>query len=201
MKPAPTSMKWSNSIQLRRPVQGVRLLVPGSEQDAELRVRAAEQAAYERGRQDGEKALGEQLLQQRSDMLELQQGVLTALRQAVPQVIQQSQTALIQLALEAARRVVADMPVTPEIVEAVVREAVAQVGDTTEITIQLNPDDLALLHKHQSPLLKGLPETGPLKFLPCQEVTRGGCFIQTRFGLLDARRETKLEQLRESLTA
>jgi len=201
MRPAPPNMKWSDTIKLHHPFRGVRVLVPGPEQDAESRVRAAEQAAYERGRQDGEKALSEQLLQQRADLLELQQGVLNALREAVPQVIQQAETSLIRLALEAARRVVADMPVTPEIVEAVVREAVRQAGDTTEITIQLNPDDLALLHKHQSPLLQGLPETGPLKFLPCQEVTRGGCFIQTRFGLLDARRETKLEQLRESLTA
>ena len=194
-------MKWSNTIQLHRPFQGVRLLVPGAEQDAESRIRAAEQAAYERGRLDGEKALREQLLQQRGELLELQQGILNGLREAVPQVIQQAQTSLIQLALEAARRVVADMPVNTEVVEAVVREAVLQAGDTTDITIQLHPDDLALLHKQQSPLLKGLPETGPLKFLSSQEVTRGGCFVQTRFGVLDARRETKFEQLRESLTA
>jgi len=31
------------------------------------------------------------------------------------------------------------------------------------------------------------------------EVSRGGCLIQTRFGLVDARRETKLEQLQQTL--
>jgi flagellar assembly protein FliH len=86
-------------------------------------------------------------------------------------------------------------------VEAVVREALKQVEDTAEIVIQLHPDDLALLRKHESPLLNGLPETGPLRFAGSPEVTRGGCIVQTRFGMIDARRETKLEQLRKTLNA
>jgi flagellar biosynthesis/type III secretory pathway protein FliH len=45
-----------------------------------------------------------------------------------------------------------------------------------------------------------LPETGPLRFSGAAEVTRGGCIVQTRFGLVDARRETKMEQLRQALT-
>jgi flagellar biosynthesis/type III secretory pathway protein FliH len=32
------------------------------------------------------------------------------------------------------------------------------------------------------------------------EVTRGGCFVQTRFGIIDARRETKMNQLRQTLS-
>jgi flagellar biosynthesis/type III secretory pathway protein FliH len=51
------------------------------------------------------------------------------------------------------------------------------------------------LRKHQSPIANGLPENGPLRLLPPLMTTRGGCIIQTRFGLIDARRETKLEQL------
>jgi flagellar assembly protein FliH len=85
-------------------------------------------------------------------------------------------------------------------VDAVIREALRQVEDTAEIIIQLHPDDLALLRQHNAPLLNGLPETGPLRFAGAPEVTRGGCIVQTRFGLVDARRETKLEQLRQALT-
>jgi flagellar assembly protein FliH len=119
----------------------------------------------------------------------------------VPQVIRETEKALIELALEAARKVVAGLPIESKMVEAVVREAVSQVEDTAEITIQLHPHDLALLRKHQSPILQGLPETGPLRFTHSAEVTRGGCVVHTRFGLLDARRETKIEQLRQSLAA
>ena len=79
------------------------------------------------------------------------------------------------------------------------REALRQAEDTAEIIIQLHPDDLALLRQHNSPVLEGLPETGPLRFIGSAEVTRGGCIVQTRFGLVDARRETKMEQLRTVL--
>ena len=192
-------MKWSETITLAKPLRDVRLTAPPPE--GESRAHAAEQAAYERGRRDAEKDLGEQLLQQRNELLELQQGVMESLRRAVPEVIQQTENALFQIALEAAKKIVAGIPIAPELVEAVVREAVAQTKETAEITIQLHPDDLALLRKHPSPILQGLPEAGPLKFIGASEITRGGCLVQTRFGLLDARRETKLEQLRESLSA
>jgi flagellar assembly protein FliH len=91
------------------------------------------------------------------------------------------------------------MPIDAAVVEATVREALRQAEDTAEIVIQLHPEDLALLRQHQSPLLDGLPEAGPLRFVHSTEVSRGGCIIQTRFGLIDARRETKIEQLRQSL--
>jgi flagellar assembly protein FliH len=194
-------MKWSETITLAEPLRDVRLTVLPRESEQESRVRAAEQAAYERGRRDAEKNLGEQLLQQRGELLELQQGVLESLRNAVPEVIRQTEGALFQIALESAKKIVAGIPIEPGLVEAVVREAVTQTKETAEITIQLHPDDLALLHKHASPILQGLPEAGPLKFIGSSEITRGGCLVQTRFGLLDARRETKIEQLRESISA
>jgi flagellar assembly protein FliH len=193
-------MKSYKTIRLTKPVPDFRLLRTASPGPGGTSAPEPEQAAYERGRRDGEKALSEQLVQQRTELLQLHQGVVESLRAVVPQLTRETEEALIELALQAARRVVAGMPIEAKAIEAVVREAVNQVEDTTEISIQLNPDDLALLRKHQSPILQGLPETGPIRFTHSAEVTRGGCVVHTRFGLLDARRETKIEQLRHSLT-
>jgi flagellar assembly protein FliH len=201
MKPAPPNMKWSETITLAETLRDVRVSALPPESELERLARAAEQAAYERGRLDGEKNLGEQMLQQRNELLELHQGVIESLRRAVPDVIQQTENTLMQIALECVRKIVAGIPITPELVEAVVREAVSQTKETAEIMVQLHPDDLALLRKNQSPILQGLPEAGPLKFIGSSEISRGGCLVQTRFGLLDARRETKIEQLRESISA
>lgn len=193
-------MKWRDPILFKQPLRDVRLLTLAPAQDWQEHVREREQSAYERGRGDGEQALSAQLLQQRNEMVDLQNGILKSLRQSVPQVIQETESALIDLALAAAQKIIAGLPVSPEMVEAVVHEAVKQVEDAAEITIQLHPDDLALLRKHNSPLLNGLPETGTLRFTHSSDVTRGGCLVQTRFGVIDARRETKLEQLRQTLT-
>lgn len=198
MKRAPANMKWCKPISLTHPLQDARL-VSFVAPTGEPPERQLEQAAYERGRRDAEKAFGAQLVQQRTELDELQKGVLESLRRVVPQLTRETESALIELALESARKVVAGAPITVRTVEAVVREAVAQVEDSAEITIHLNPEDFALLRKSKSPVLEGLPESGPLRFAGSAEVSRGGCLVQTRFGLLDARRETKFEQLRESL--
>ncbi len=192
-------MKWSDSILFTRPLRDVRLLTRAPAQDWNDFLREREQAAYERGRKEGEQALSEQLLRQRSETVELQRGVLASMGQVVPQVIHETETALINLALETAQKLVAGLPVTAEMVEAVIREAVRQVEGSAEITIQLHADDLALLRLHNAAILNGLPEAGPLRFTTSSEVSRGGCLAQTRFGVIDARRETKLEQLRQTL--
>jgi flagellar assembly protein FliH len=193
-------MKWSDSIHFRHSLRQARLLTKAPAQDWNEFLREREQAAFERGRQEGEHSLSEQLLRQRNETVELQSGVLDSLRRAVSQVIQETESALIDVALEAAQKIVAGMPINPELVENVVREAVKQAEGSTEITVQLNPEDLALLRLHNSSLLNGLPETGPLRFTSTAEVTRGGCFVQTRFGMIDARRETKMGQLRQTLS-
>jgi flagellar assembly protein FliH len=193
-------MKWLNSIALDQPLADVRLLVTAPAPAGPEPLQEQEQAAYERGRRDAEQALSQQLLQQRNEMAELQNGVIISLKQMFPQMAREMEAALIQLALESVKKVVAGVKIDSKIVETVVREALSQVQDTVEVSIQLNPEDLALLRKNKSPLLEDLPETGALRFVPSAEVTRGGCIVQTRFGVVDAQRETKLEQIQKAVT-
>jgi flagellar assembly protein FliH len=192
-------MKWSETIAFGPALRDVRLLTQAPAQDWTAHLREREEAAYQNGRRDGERALSEQLLQQRNEMVALQNGVLSSLQKILPQVIQETESALIQLALESAQKIVAGMPIKAAMVEAVVREALSQVEGNAEVIVQLHPDDLALLRKHESHLLNGVPETGPVRFASSPEVTRGGCIVQTRFGIIDARRETKVEQLQKTL--
>jgi flagellar assembly protein FliH len=194
-------MKLCKSISLPKSVRHIRLASASSPAETGQRERQDQQDAYERGRHDAEKAIGEQLLQQRTELLQLHQGVVESLRSAIPQVVRDTERTLIELALEAAGKVVAGLPIESNLVEAVVREALSQVEDKAEITVQLHPDDLLLLRKHQSPILEGAVDSGPLRFAGSSEISRGGCVVHTRFGFLDARRETKLDQLRDSVPA
>jgi len=194
-------MKWADTILFGQPVRDVCLLAGAPAQDWQQFLRDREQAAFEEGRRAGESALSEQLLRQRNDTIELQRGILSSLQTTLPKVAHEAETALIELALEAAKKIVAGMPVDVAMVESTVREALRQAEDSAEIIIQLHPDDLALLRQHQAEILNGLPDSGPMRFSHSSEVGRGGCVIQTRFGLIDARRETKIEQLRQSLNS
>lgn len=151
-------------------------------------------AAYERGRREAEQSFTAQLLQQRADFLELQSGILRSFQQALPQSAADCERSLVALAIEVAERLVGDLPVSAAMVEAAVNDALRQVGDATEIAVTVHPDDLALLQRTQSPLL-----TPPLKFETAPDLTRGGCLVKTRFGLIDARRETKVQLLKDAL--
>lgn len=163
-------------------------------------LRDAERAGYERGLIEGERRLSEQLLRQRAELVELHHGTLTALGQAIPQVTRQAEDALVTLALEIARKLVAGLEISRDTIVAAIREALQEVEDSTDLTVLLNPADLELLGAN----LPSLPGVGPghqVRLIASPEVSRGGCVVQTRFGTIDNRRETKLEQLSQALTA
>lgn len=192
---------WSEKIRLNQPLKDVTLApLPGSP-EWEQRVVERERAAFERGRIEGERALSQQLVQQRSDLLELQNGVLTSLRQTLPKLVTDAEESLVQLAYSAALKIIADIPISTELVEAVVREALGQLDHEANIVVLLNPQDLDLLRKINAPLLLEQVGGQPLRFQASPDITRGGCLLQTNFGVVDARRETKIERLRDSLAA
>jgi flagellar assembly protein FliH len=188
---------WSDTLTLPKPLRSVRLKEAGTDTppaaEEELR------ASYERGRLEAEQALSQQLLQQRAEVHELMGGVLTSLRQAVPQIVRETENAMIALTLSVAQKLVAGLPISVALVEEVVRDALAQIEGTAQFTVRLHPADLALLQKSDSPLLSSGDGAAEFRFLSSPEVTRGGCLVQTHFGTVDARRETKFDLLQRTL--
>lgn len=162
-------------------------------------VLASWQRGYEQGRIEGERALGEQLMKQRGELHELMQGALNSLRQTIPQVVRDTENMMVSLALEVARKLVADMPISVPMVEAAVRDALGRVEGSTQVTVRLHPADLELLQNAGSPLLTSADSPASFRFLSCSDVTRGGCLVETRFGTVDTRRETKFDLIKQSL--
>lgn len=192
---------WHDTVPLGQPLKEARVTVAPYAAALEVRIQEREQLAFERGRREGEKALSEQLLRQRSELIELQNGVLNTLQQAISQVTRECEGAMVALALEIAGKLVADLPLSSEMVEAAVREALANVEQQGRLTVSLNPMDFELLQQANAPIL--LTDVGGerLCFQTSPKVSRGGCLVQTNFGVVDARRETKFEALKQSLAS
>jgi flagellar assembly protein FliH len=189
---------WCETLRFSRPLVSARMAPPGSSAAID-EAHERERAAYDRGRTDGERSLGEQLVRQRSELQELQRGIFSALRQSITQVTTECETACIQLAVAAARKVVAGAPIDAPAVEAAVREALAGVERSSSITVLLNAEDLALLQRHNANVLLTDKDGDRLRFEASPEVSRGGCLVRTAFGAIDARRETKFQMLEKSL--
>jgi flagellar assembly protein FliH len=188
---------WSETIKLTSPLRDVALCsVPAGQKPMDT----SWQEAYDKGRIDGEKSLSEQLLKQRGELQELLNGTLTSLRQAIPQVVRDTENVMVSLALEVARKLVCDMPISVPMVEASVRDALTHVESSAQVTVRLHPADLELLQRAGSELLKSNESPNDFRFLSSAEVSRGGCLVETRFGTVDARRETKFDLVKKTLT-
>ncbi|HOW64041.1 MAG TPA: FliH/SctL family protein [Candidatus Paceibacterota bacterium] len=190
---------WHESIRFAQPLREVRMAEAWRIEDWEQQLAWREKAAYDRGRIEGEKALSEQLIRQRQELIQLQQGVFSSLSQTLSRVAGECEQVLVQIALEAATRLVDGLPISAELIEASVRQAMAQVEEETEFTVLVNSEDLALLQQVNSSLLQTADPTQRVRVKGSSEVSRGGCVVQTRFGAIDARRETKLDLLRQAL--
>lgn len=189
----------NKSVPLPLPLHGAILAAPGFANTLDHRIRDRETASYRRGREDAEREASAQLEQLRTEFAELQNEVLKSLANSVATVARDCEPVLISVALEAARKLIAGLPLTAALVEAAVREALAEIEDQSQLRVLLHPDDLALLEQSASPLLTTSVGGDRMRVEASTEVTRGGCIVQTRLGVVDARRESKFEMLQQAL--
>ena len=166
-----------------------------------------EQAGYQRGR---EEAVAEYEAQINKLRAELEQkntadlpGILgkieTEVNGSLNQRLQSLESELVEFATEAAIRLVNGLPISTKIVESSIQEALGHCENDAEVAVYLNPEDLKLLKESGSDLLADSPHQRRVRYLKDEEVSRGGCLVETNCGLIDGRRETREQLLREAV--
>lgn len=187
-----------HKVRLAAPLRVVELIDTHARLRQEEKLRSAREKGWQDGFEAGQKSMSEQLVAQRSQLLEIQRGIFHSLSSTLPQLISHCERGLVKLAFESARRVVANLPITPELVEGVVREALSELQGISQYTLRLHPDDLALLQQIQSTSLPG-PNQENVRVLADLLIERGGCMVDTPFGTIDATRKLKLQKVKETL--
>ena len=172
----------------------VRVRIPEDNLFLENQLRQQTEDRYREGYEAGQKALAEQLVQQRKQLLDIQNGLLKSIQAALPGVIAECEKSVVLLAIESARKVVDALPISAQVVESVVRRALAELQDTAEYEVLLHPEDLALLETLQSGLLPK-NESSKVRFSVDGSISRGGCIIKTKHGAISAIREKMFEKL------
>lgn len=166
-----------------------------------------EQAGYQRGR---EEAVAEYEAQINKLRAELEQkntadlpGILgkieTEVNGSLNQRLQSLESELVEFATEAAIRLVNGLPISTKIVESSIQDALGHCENDAEVAVYLNPEDLKLLKESGSDLLADSPHQRRVRYLKDEEVSRGGCLVETNCGLIDGRRETREQLLREAV--
>lgn len=156
------------------------------------------QEAYRRGVDDARALADQQMVELRADVEQLSDGVLQKLSHLEPTLLAQLREALPGLAVEIARRLLAGYEPTPEIVSSVCEEALSELFPEREnLELSLSARDAELLAKMNPEWMKrypGLRVRSEAGFGP------GDCQVRSRFGLTDARLQTKLTALEHSLS-
>lgn len=165
---------------------------------------ALRKTAEMEGRRAGELAIEVLVDQKIASQLET---VLPALRAVVGDIEQSKQGWLanweryaIHLAAAMARRVCRrELERQPEITLALVREALELAGTGGRIRVLLHPEDQAALGRQLSQVVAEFSRLGKPEIVADPQISRGGCRVETDFGVIDQQFEAQLKRIEEEL--
>jgi flagellar assembly protein FliH len=108
---------------------------------------------------------------------------------------------MVRLALEIAEKIVhRTVLAVPEIIGCVLERASQEVTDARQIRIRLNPADYELLAEMRPDLLRLGNDGGrTIEVVADQDLTRGGCRLETEIGIVDATVPTQIAEIRRHL--
>jgi flagellar assembly protein FliH len=145
----------------------------------------------EQGKQDLAGKLGGQVELTGRLLEESQQLKNSVIREAEPQVA--------ALAMKIAEKIIQVEVENREIVLKLVKHAIEQTVDRQLVEVRVNPDDYDSVEKIRSEIMSSVKRIGELVIIKDTTVGRGGCFISTPSGNIDAQIDNQFKELRRTL--
>lgn len=168
-----------------------------SQEEHDAACDAACDAAYRKGFQEANEALTQQILEQRREVAQLQDAVFKSLAEQSTLLAQQVSQILPELVMDIARRVMVGMEPDSVTVKRIVEETLSEIAPgSVDVEVMLSPTDLALI----SGVDKEFDQKYPgIRLSSDPELIPGDCRAKSRFGMIDARIFTKLQNVARSL--
>ncbi|HEX4666343.1 MAG TPA: FliH/SctL family protein [Chthoniobacterales bacterium] len=187
-------MPTAKTAQFSRPLRNVRLVRAASPVSYTAEEwEAARKESYQRGCADTSAMMEQHLVEQREEILHLQDKTFAAVIDCNNNLVTQLRNALPELTLEAVRRVLAQTEIDRELVLRLVEELLSEISEgrqTVEVT--LSAPDLALIEGVDTRFREKFPE---LEFRADADLQPGDCIARSRHGAIDGRLATKLKTL------
>ena len=215
----------NRTIKFPRTLKGVKVTycgkpsVPAAEAEEEARL------AYERGKADAHAAIAEQMDTLRTEMETRQDELLKSLQEQYEKSMIQLAQRVPKLVALSAKRVIDSIEIQAHHVESIVDKVLSEAPEGKNVKIRLHPEDLRLLRSLNkaekssavadpaaesvdfaqalSGLFGGGSEGGDglslrypgIRFEEDDSLSRGDCFVESRFGTLDGSVRTRLRAL------
>lgn len=159
-----------------------------------------EDEAFQKGWQKGLAEGNEEALKNHAGLLaEAREKLADAVKER-EKIIRRAEDEIAQLAVAVARKIIfREMFADPSIVGDIVQEAIHKVTDREEITVRVHPADLDFVLGRQEEYTRNIKGIRKLKILADNAISPGGCVIETPNGTVDARIESQLTEIEQSL--
>jgi flagellar assembly protein FliH len=180
------------------------LLLLNAQEKAQATIAAAERDAEQireeaarRGARDGREAAEQEVLPSTVAFGDAGQALIVLEEQLVSRYAPQ----MVRLALEIAAKVIGQaVEEDPLIAASILERAKREVADARQVRIWLHPADHKVLSELRPDLVKTGHEGGrTIEVLASEEISRGGCRLETEMGLVDATIPTQLAEIRRQL--
>jgi len=187
-----------DSVRLTAPLRRISLRRAEIDAARESEEREAfRKAAYQQGFEDASAFLNQQLVEQRGEVIRLQEETFTAIAEQHAGQLDELRRLLPGLVMEIARRALSGLEPDRGRVEGAIAEVMAEiVPGARDVEIALHPADLELIG-HFDPEFEG--KYAGIRFVSDSNLKVGDCTMRSRFGVVDGRLETKLENLSRAL--
>jgi len=191
-------MAFNTLVSFDRPLAGFVRRGGHGRTFTEAEVAERSQEAYRRGVDAARGLADQQMVEFRADVEQFSREVLGKLTNLEPALVAQLREALPSLAIDIARRLLAGYEPPSDVVSRLCEVALAELfPERDNLELVLCPRDAELL----SELNPGWKQRYPgLVVRTDAALSPGDCQVRSRFGLTDARQQTKLSALAHGLT-
>jgi len=153
--------------------------------------------AQEKGREEGIREAQAEINERLSDLAELIQTV----NERQNTFFQRMEREVIDLAVEIAAKIVGhEVEEQPDLVVEQVRRCIRRLHERERICIRVHPDDVETVRAAKENLMASFDGLTRMDVVDDQRVGKGGCVIDSPNGILDARLDRQIKEVKRVLT-
>lgn len=157
---------------------------------------SAYQEAYALGLEEGRKRAFEKVSAEISESMGHLDGLLSGIKDLKKEMVTFNESHLIQLMFHMASRLAkTELNSNQNAMIQILRDAVGLSQDEENITVRVSQSQFDFLEELKQETGRELDFIKRIRFEPSEEISDGGCIVETNYGEVDARIEQRVEQL------
>ncbi len=161
---------------------------------------SAYQQAYELGLQEGRAQAYEEHNAVLTERLNSFETVLTKIENLKTELVTANETHIVKLVYHLASRLaMAEISSRQELIGGVIRTAIGDVQSEERMTLKLSPSDLGFAEAMKDKAHGELSSFKNMRIEASDEISPGGCIIETNYGEVDATVEKRVQKLWDAL--